>query len=298
MLRSFGYGIDVAYGALRRLRSRFATGAVAGYMGSGNTWVGAMLRLLIVEAYGLPKSAMRDVFLSDFPYHTKMPKIRKGIPRILHHHFLPFPEEPGLRGVAKLLSDLKDLPLVILIRDPKDALFSSYLHNVHRQFGYMQNGRYTAVKKFTGTPDQFMRESPIGFPKWIDYYNELAAARLASRSPTLVMPYQVLWSDTVGALKEIADALRILNANERMFESAVENCRIENMREVEARSSEHATPIPNLFSHDSSNPDARKARVGGTGSWKGQLADSTVQWIDDHTRKNLSQLYEVLWRRI
>jgi hypothetical protein len=267
-------------------------------MGSGNTWVGAMLRLLIVEAYGLPKSAMRDVFLSDFPYHSKVPKIRRGIPQILHHHFLPFPEDSGLRGVAKLLSDLKNLPLVILIRDPKDTLFSCYLHNVHRQFGYVRNGRYTLVKKFTGTPDQFMRESPIGFKKWIDYYNELAAARLTSRAPTLVMPYQVLWSDTAEALKEIANALQILNADERMFESAVENCRIENMREIEARSTEHATPIPNLFSQDSSNPDARKARVGGTGSWKGQLADSTVQWIDDSTRKNLDQLYEVMRRQI
>jgi hypothetical protein len=289
-------GVDVAYGSARRLRSRFATAGVTGYMGSGNTWVSAMLRVLITEAYGLRKRAMRDLFLSDFPYHTVIPKIRRRIPKILQHHFLPYPEESSLRGVKEHLSDLNQTPLVIIIRDPKDTLYSCYLHHLHRGFAYVQGGRYTVVNKFTGTVDQFMRESPIGFPKWIAYYNEIASVRLSCSAPTLVVTYEMLWSDTISALKRIANVVQISNASDRMFEFAVESCRIENMREIEERSTERETLVPNLFARHGSSLDARKARLGGFGSWKGHISESTAQWIDNCAHNNLNPFYEVMWR--
>lgn len=225
-------------------------------------------------------------------------KFGEEFPRLLHHHVLPYPEKWELLGVAELLSDLNAVPLVILVRDPKDTLYSCYLHHLHRGFGYVRGGRYAMVEKFAGTVDQFVHESPLGFHKWVAYYNELATVRSSCRAPTLVMPYQSLYADTAGALKQVADTLQITNTNERMFAVAVERCRIDNMQTIENRSTSDTTPIPNLFSQHNSTFNSRKARVGGAGSWKGHLTDSAARRIDDYARINLHPLYNDLGTRL
>lgn len=281
--------IDTAYDLLRRLRSRLATAGLAGYMGSGNTWVSAMLRQLIVDAYALPQQATRDLFLSDFPYHSTIPKFRRGVPRILHHHFLPYPEEPGLRGLEENLEVLDSVPLAIIIRHPLDAIYSFYLHQAHRGFGYVQGGRYTVVQGRSETADDFIRNSPFGAVKYVAYYNKIAEVRRHSPAVTHVVHYDLLWFETALALRQLAAVLNIAGATDLMIASTVEKFRIENMRKIERDATARDALFPNLFAQQ--HKDASKARVGGFGSWKGSISDATAQWAADYVAANLDSMY-------
>jgi hypothetical protein len=78
---------------------------IASFPKTGNTWLGAMLRYLIVHRYGLPESRMPKLFVSDHR-PAEVLRIPRGIPRIYQRHFIITAEgaEPHLGRMREELA--------------------------------------------------------------------------------------------------------------------------------------------------------------------------------------------------
>ncbi len=262
---------------------RFATsGVVASFPKTGNTWLSAMLRHLIVDAYHLPPAKMRKLFVSDHR-PSEFWRIPFGIPLIYHSHFMTTAEgaQPGLGDMLEILAPFRRTPMVILFRDIKDVLVSYYMEVVYRE----------PQARFSGTVDEFARSETFGAKKFVAYYNALAGFRRHG-GPTLIVRYETLYAHTVDTLRRTALFLGIRGLTDAMLKRAVEQCSIENMRRLELSSTPETAIMPDLhLPPRGDRPEARRARIGGSGNWREHLSAETAAWADDYVKHHLDPFY-------
>lgn len=262
---------------------RYLTDAViASYPKCGNTWLGTMLRHLIVDAYGLPASRMPKLFVNDYR-PSEVLRVPYGIPLIYHNHFIVTTEgaEPHLGNMLDILSPFRRTPMLILFREPKDVIVSYYMEVVFRE----------PVPRFEGTVDAFARSDIYGVTKLVSYYNALADFRRRSTGPTLLMRYEEIWADTFSSLKRAAEFLGIKHVTDERLHRAIEASSIENMRRMEAVATPETALVPSLHRPIRDLPDARRARVGGTGNWRKHLNTDTAAYIDAYVERHLDPLF-------
>jgi hypothetical protein len=102
--------------------------AVDGYMitakNSGTHWLKFMLSHAIASEFNLPPPLYSSGAASDdFIGHPKRPQKYPGTPRIGPSHNLP----SSLLSIPALFHALQLPPVVVLVRDPKEAMLSAYV---------------------------------------------------------------------------------------------------------------------------------------------------------------------------
>lgn len=271
--------VSTTAAALKRV---FVDVAIVGYPKCGNTWFSALVRHLLVAHYGLAPERMRRLFVSDLGL-LPMPLLRvpRRVPRLYHSHCLPYPREKGLRGMRDCLAPFRNTPMIVLIRDCKDALTSYYMHEVYR----------ARKPRFAGSVAEFMRSPVYGVEKFVAYYNLLAKFRRGSNAPTFVTRYETMWSEPETTLRENAEFVGIENVPAKRLSWAVAQCSIENMRRMERAATQATAMVPSLFRAKSAAPEAYKARKGGIGNWRGHISNEVAAEIDRYVAKHMDPFF-------
>jgi hypothetical protein len=254
--------------------------AIVGFPKCGNTWYSALLRTLLIERYGLDRSRMNRLFVSDlgaWPF-GQMPH---SAPRIYKSHCMPYPFEAGLRGTKEILVAFLDIPMIIQVRDPKDALVSYYMHSVYRD----------RLVHFSGDTSEFIRSPVFGIGKFVDYYNTVMDFRAKARAPTVIRSYEDLWSDPPRALGEDCEFIGIDGLNDDVLTRVADACSLQNMRKLELAATAETAPMPGLFRSDNKHTDAFKVRKGGVGNWKEYLTAEDAAYIDKYMNDHLRPEY-------
>ncbi|WP_379923345.1 sulfotransferase domain-containing protein [Erythrobacter sp. R86502] len=143
------------------------------------------------------------------------------------------------------------VPVVMLVRDPRDVLVSSYFHQTRHKH------------RFEGTMADFLESEAFGAASIAEYHNNWAKG-LECR-PSLVLSYEEMsgaTTDTVGTILHFLN----LPVNATWLDEAVEKARFDNMQKKE-----RTTGIPG-HEYDKNDADASRVRRGKVAGYTDYLS--------------------------
>ncbi len=262
VVRRAPYGQRVVRAARLRLRRILGRGVteyphrdayVVGYPKVGNTWFQIMLRMALVRYYRLD-----DEWLSRIIY----PQVTGGepppapVPHIeLTHDMTSFPEGE-YHQVQHDHRRYRGKPVVLLIREPKDALVSLYMHYVHRD----------EATPWEGTADEMVHDAEFGLAKYLQFYRAWYRHRRWPSGLYLVR-YEEMKADTAGVFRAAAEFLGMTGISEAVIDECVAFGSFDNMRRMEE---ENALGLPALARSPRGTPartrsaEARSAAIATT----------------------------------
>ena len=245
---------------------------VVGYPKCGNTWFGIMLRKALTLAYGLDDAAIRHV-LSDWRFSRPF----TGVPAIGVTHHMPLFNVESHEDMALDLSVFRGRNVVLLIRDPKDALVSLYMHNVYRE----------ATPLYEGDMDSIVYSDVYGIEKFLKYYALWYRERALLRGLMLVR-YEELWHDTEGVLSEALKFLGVPHVHGALVRDAVAYGRFENMRKLEVT---NALRLLTLEPSRHRREEAFQVRKGIIGDHVNHLSLEAIRHIDRRVEADLPAFF-------
>lgn len=221
----------------------------------GRTWLRVMLTHHWHQRWGIPAS---EVVGFD-----NLHRLQPRIPRLFHTHLL---NEPAPLRQLFGPAVTRGRPVVLLVRDPRDALVSLHTHfrfrsspREWRRFGLRDDPRAMSLAAF-------LRHSRIGLPAFVDLYARLA--EWLDRHPRcLLLRFEDLRSDPAGTLRRLlafldepveADAI----ARTVAFAS------IDSLRALEASGFFRAEI---LRPGNPDDPRSFKTRRGASGGWREEV---------------------------
>jgi hypothetical protein len=254
--------------------------AIAGFPKTGTTWYSALLRHLLIQRYALSATLMNRLFVSDLGPLPLAFRLPRDIPRLYQSHFMPYWDRPDLARTRASIAPFAAKPMVILIRECKDALVSNYMWTAHDP----------DAGGFSGGIDEFVLGGQYGIERYVDYYNLLSEARRASGAPTIVTRYEELWHDTAAVLARDAAFLGITGVTPEMLAHAVDRSTFSNMRRIELSEQTNAV-IPGLGRPGATRPESLHVRKGGIGNWRDELTPATAARIDAYLDAKLDPMF-------
>jgi hypothetical protein len=128
-------------------RRKHTEKAIIGWPKCGNTWLSALLRFSILKAYRLPEERLPGLFTTDIRGFSvfRIPNYAT----IAHTYALPDYRSPSLSGVADSLHAFDNKDVIVLIRDFRDMIVSSYTRGLPGTPGSLRR----RSGSFCGRPD-------------------------------------------------------------------------------------------------------------------------------------------------
>lgn len=262
----------VAMDAARRLRRgvrrwwqhQLTSAYVLSYPGSGRTWLTVLIGKAIIDEFrieGANPSRLGDLVERG-----------RGVPRIdVRHDGRPQLQRP--EQVERDKSRFARKSVVLLVRDPRDAIISYYFEASKRR------GR------FQGTAGEFLRHPVGGLDTLLTYYNVWADCRSVPRRFYMVR-YEDLHSDPVGQLGRVMQTIG-LSPGRASLEAAVGFSSFENMRKLEAKGFDR----PELDRRNPKDVESFKARKGRVGGYRDYLSAADIEYLDERIAERLSPVY-------
>jgi len=250
----------------RRWRRWRADVHIISFPKCGRTWLVLLVATVLQEHYGI--RTRKPLRLRGYAWR------RREIPYMLQHHdggpeFLRPDELPVDKGFYA------GKRVVFLVRDPRDVLVSTYFQKSRRNYN------------FTGTLAEYVRHPVGGIETIVRFYNIWAANRDVPRD-FLLMTYEDLHRDTAGELRRLIEFLGIAGVDPATVDRAVEFCRFDNMRRLEAG---NELGSPALAARDASDEETFKTRKGQVGGYTEYLTREDIAYIDDIIETRLDPLY-------
>lgn len=237
---------------------------VLSYPGCGRTWLTVLMGKAIVEERGLGDANPARI--------TELAALGRDIPRIeVRHDASPQLCRPDEVERDKRRFANKDV--VLLVRDPRDAIISYYFEASKRR------GR------FDGTAGEFLRHPVGGLDSLIAYYNIWADNRNVPRS-FYVARYEQLQVDPVHELEQVMRTVG-LPAKRASLERAVDYGKFDNMRKIEKQGFDR----PELDRHKAGDTESFKARKGKVGGYREYLSAEDVDYLNRRIADTLSPFY-------
>jgi len=238
------------------------------YPKCGRTW----LVLLIVEALRRHHGIAR---VRNPLKPRRMASRRRGIPYIHAHH----DGGPEFRLPEEISADksfYRGRKVIFLIRDPRDVLVSSYFQKVKRNYNY------------SGSMSDFLSERRGGIESILRFYN-VWAENVDVPAGFLRVAYEDLHTDTHGELRRALAFLGYPEVDATIIDEAVEQCRFENMRQLE-RNNQYNTGA--LSPRDPHDETTYKTRQGKSGGYRDHLSAEQIAWLDEVIQRQLDARYD------
>jgi hypothetical protein len=181
----------------------------------------------------------------------------------------------------------RNLPVVLLVRDPRDTAVSQFFQWKHRMVA--------RKKVINGYPlgdvsvHDFIAGEEAGVPKIITFMNDWAA-EIGRMPKLLVVRYEDLRADTKGALRRILEFLG-QHPSDAELEDAVNFASIDNMRRMEIENAGKAGAQRSMKPGDARDPSSFKVRRGKVGGWHDYVTEEQAAAIDQMVRERLNPVY-------
>jgi hypothetical protein len=241
--------------ARRWLRFQRADVCLVSYPKAGRTWLRLLVGRALQERLGLPEHNPME--LEDFADHDR------SVPRILvtHDGIAPLVRAEELERDKRRY---REKSVILLVRDPRDVVVSSYFHATKRDHTY------------AGSLADYVRDPRGGYETVLTFH---AIWRDALHVPLrmLVVRYEDLTTSTAAELARVLDFLGYPTPDEESLEPIVRYARFENMRELEASG---ALGRGRLEPRNVEDPDSFKVRRGKVGGYRDYLDAESVALVD------------------
>ena len=245
---------------LSRKRSRFteADAIVLSLGKSGRTWLRVMLHRYLALAFDVPFDPIRI----DGAGHPHVPRIAYS------HELASHVRDDRLkhRLVGKSIlprSVARDRRIVLLRRDPRDVIVSSFHHKTERS------------KRASCSLAEFVRHPRWGIEGLVDILNDWRA-RFGEHPALVETSYEGLHADPTAELVHLLDGLSI-PVHRDALDAAVDFARFDRMQAAE-RAGTYSDP--RMRPGDPARPDSFKVRRGRVGGHRDELDDDSIAYCD------------------
>ncbi len=229
---------------------------IISYPKSGRTWLRVLLGKALCLKFGLPDEMMLDTyrltaaagilrahFIHDFS------EILTGFP----YHRLP---------TAK--TEFARKKVVLIVRDIKDVLVSSYFQATRR------------TNKYQGSISDFIRSEKFGVRKVAAFYNTWHSNRHVPEE-FLLLRYEEMHQNPADALARTLRVIGVEEIESDILKQAVDFARFENMKKMEA---EGYFKDPKMQPANARDEESFKVRKGIVGGYAAYLSEADIQYID------------------
>ena len=226
-----------------------------------------MLKVAFEEAYATGELPL------DRPHEWHQADAR--IPKLQVTH----DGDPHFKTVQELDADrteYADAAVIFLVRDPRDVMVSLFFEMTRRTRFYEDWGFDTSrVTQHADDLSRFIR-GPVGRLETLLAYYRLWDQVRHHVSAFHLVSYESLHADAVGVLDGV---LTFMNAaiSHDLLEVAVERCRFDRMKALEARD---AFASPTLAAADKDDPESFKVRRGKVAGYRDYMRPDDIAWLD------------------
>lgn len=250
----------------RKRRHRRADVHLISFPKCGRTWLVMLISKAIEGHFGVSGSNP----LLPYRYTRKV----RGLPYILPHHD-GGPEFKRPEELETEKSQYAGKKVIFLVRDPRDVTVSSYFQKTKRNINYQ------------GSLKDYVYEPVGSIETNIAFYNIWARNRHVPEG-FLLVTYEDLQADTAGQLRRVWEFLGLGEVSEGTIQEAVEFCRFDNMRQMEAT---NALETNRLAPRDPGDKGTYKTREGRIGGYADHLDQAEIDYINRLILNRLDPLY-------
>lgn len=232
----------------------------------GRTWLTLMIGRSIEQHFGLKNANLLEL-------HQLSP-MRPEIPRIVVTHD-DRPQWKLADEVERSKSRYRDKKVILLVRDPRDVIVSSYFQKKKRKRAY------------TKTLSEYLHEPIGGFDSLLRFYDVWSKNRMVPKDFLLVR-YEDMHAAPQLQLRRVLDFVGLSAISEATVASAVDYCSFENMRRME-ESDQHQSH--KLRPKDQADEESYKTRKGRVGGFREHLTESELEFLSRRMEESVSELY-------
>ena len=242
--------------ALAWYRRRRADVVLVSFPACGRTWLRVMLGRALQAHYGLPAEA-------DVVELHHLAELDARVPNVLVTH----DDDPQWRRpeeVGRDKSAYRHQRVLLLVRDPRDAVVSLYHH---------KTGRRAA---FAGTLAEFLDEPVGSIGSLLAFYDAWAAA-LGVPAATLVVRYEDLHARPEDELRRVLAFAGVGDVADATVTAAVDYGSFANMRRLEEAGTAASDKLRPVRAGD---PASYKTRRGTVGGHRDELTPDQIAHLD------------------
>lgn len=251
--------------------------AIVSFGKSGRTWVRVLLWRYLAKKNGYASDS-----ISGFDEFRDR---RANVPVLFFTHDNYLKDYLGHDRKADVY---RDLPVVLLVRDPRDTAVSQFFQWKHRMVR-----RKKVINDYPLADDlsvhDFIASPQAGIPKIIDFMNDWAEAAPRMKK-LMVVKYEDLRADTKGQLRRILEFLGQHPADAEL-EDAVNFASIDNMRRMEIENARKTGAQRSMKPGNADDPSSFKVRRGKVGGWLDYVTEDQAQALDRLVRERLNPVY-------
>lgn len=242
---------------------------VLSYPKAGRTWLRMLLASAIDEVFGLNLEDKVKTSTLRLTHNIK------EVPTLQFSH----DDDPGRTDYRKLnLNKAKFLnkKVVLLIRDPRDVVVSSY-------YQYKFRDSLEAVQDMTMS--EYIRGNTGGLKSIIQYMNSWANY-IGKHPNLLVIRYEELQENGVKTLSSFFKFINI-PVSDNITRKALEDNSFNRLKKKE----ESGRLNKKFFSQSGSQTNS-KVRKGKVGGYREEVSEDDIAWMDNIIRENLDKAFE------
>lgn len=253
-----------------------ADAVIVSFGKSGRTWLTVLLSRYFARKYGLPDGRIMD--FDDF--HRR----NLAIPVIFftHDNYIK-----DYLGRDRKFDIYGRLPVVLLVRDPRDTAVSQYFQWKHRM-----NRRKKLINAYPmediGIFD-FVTGEAAGIPKILAFMNAWAHD-IEDFPSLLVVKYEDLRAATRQELRRVLTFFG-QTPTDAELDDCVAYASVDNMRRMEQENAGRRTTDPRLRPGNADDPASFKVRRAKVGGWRDYVTETEAASIDRMVREGLSPIF-------
>jgi hypothetical protein len=276
--RDTGVRFDRWFRGYEEMKKRDAADvAIVSFGKSGRTWLRVLLWRYLARKNGYASDS-----ISGFDEFRDR---RAGVPVLFFTHDNYIKDFLGHDRKAEVY---RDLPVVLLVRDPRDTAVSQFFQWKHRMVSRKKVINDYPLDDATSVHD-FIAGGNAGIPKIISFMNQWADA-LDSMPKLLVVKYEDLRADTKGQLRRILEFIGEQPV-EADIEDAVTFASIDNMRRMETENAAKSGAHRSMKPGNADDPSSFKVRRGKVGGWRDYVTEEQANALDAQVRETLNPVY-------
>lgn len=237
----------------------------------GRTWLRVLLGDALQRQFRSPDlNYWKRDFGGDAP----------GLPRLSFHH----DGGPLTKTATELSTDKTPYAgkkVILLVRDPRDALVSIYFQASQRKYDEEPE------RRFGGTLHEYLHQPVGSVDTFLRYYTVWAEQRHVPRD-FLLMRYEDIYVDPAKELRRALDFIGVSGVSDRVIADAVAFASFDNMHRMEA---ENKIVSGKLRAKDFSNPESFKTRRGLVGGYVDYLSAGDTVYLNERIRAEFPAYY-------